>query len=147
MKARLSRRINRRAHSAARHGIDAAVEQAPFLQGRCVAYVERSESFFAELSWRPQLARSKCGGRSSSGPDKTLDKVESVRERYRIDEAHALNLITRQRRNPGGVLENTWQKPVSASFEVADGGHLLFLRREAISQRDAGWSQPMLTRV
>src|SRR6516225_670387 len=88
--ARRGRRIDLRAHIAARHRIHLAVEQSPRPQPPHIAFVEGSKILVGKGSWRTQLASAKSGHRSSDGTDKLLGTVEALGEWQRLTKAHAL---------------------------------------------------------
>src|SRR5476651_1245113 len=84
---------------AARHGIDAAGHQAPFLQHADIAFVEGLEAFLREGRGRAQLAGTEGLERPPGLLEEALDALEALRKRHRVGELHALDAEARRRGN------------------------------------------------
>src|SRR5471032_3212432 len=100
---------------AARHGIDAAGHQAPFLQHADIAFVESPEAFLREGRGRAQLAGAEGGERTVGLLEEAFDALEPLRQRHRVGELHALDAKARQGGDTAGILADAGEIAVAAA--------------------------------
>ena len=115
---RLGRPADLRTDIGARHRIGLAVEHAPLLQRDDVLPVEFDEAGVGELAGRAQLASAERRQRPAAFANVLLDALEALQQRHRLAELHALDFVSRHRRDSAGILERERQEAVVARREV-----------------------------
>src|SRR5262249_45891960 len=66
--------------------------------------------------------------------DQPLDPLEPLLERHRLAESHALDGMSRQRRNTGGKLKYARQEAETARGKIDHIGHVVSPKREGARQ-------------
>ena len=144
MKRRLRRRVDLRTHVAARDRIDLAVEQAPFLQGDHVDFVEGAKALLRERRRRAQFAGAERRQRPPRLGDHSLDALETRFEGHGGAKTHALDGMTRQRRDPGRKLKHARHEAEAARGKIDCTRHLVLPSaspRASFAQRSSACRQ------
>src|SRR5712691_6290383 len=123
------RRIDLRAHVAARDRVGPAVEQAPLGERRDIDLVEGAKAVLGERRRRTKLAGAQRRERPAGGADYGRDALEPLRQGYGIPEPDAADCVIGQRRDARRVLEHAGDEAVVARQEIDCRGHVAALIR------------------